>query len=186
MARWDATLAEICQLQTRIMEHAPHRDIGLVGNPGASEQAIEAAEQRIGRSLPPSYREFLRRHDGWPRFFEGATLLGTANLGLRLYEDLARAAWDAAETPVPDLGPELMSARRSSRVLIPFAVDLQATTLFAFNPAITEGDEYEVIAWINELGVRRESFASFLELVLDLCSSELEAHTAQGSHVLNA
>ncbi|MFE7168284.1 SMI1/KNR4 family protein [Streptomyces sp. NPDC057616] len=35
------------------------------GRPGADEEAIAAAEQRLGRRLPPSYREFLAVSDGW-------------------------------------------------------------------------------------------------------------------------
>jgi hypothetical protein len=179
MARWQTLLSEIRSVQAEIMRIAPHRDIGLEPNPPASLVAIAAAEKRIGRALPTSYREFLLQHDGWPRFFEGATLLGTANLGRRLYEDLVAAAFEAAETPVPDLGP--VSARPPARrILIPFGVDIQATTLFAFNPTTLSGDgEFEVIAWVNEIGVRRDSFEDFLELVLELCHAERTSRIEQ-------
>jgi hypothetical protein len=36
-----------------------------LGGPGADEAAIAAAEERLGRRLPPSYREFLAVSDGW-------------------------------------------------------------------------------------------------------------------------
>ncbi|MEU5633157.1 SMI1/KNR4 family protein [Streptomyces rishiriensis] len=36
-----------------------------LGRPGADESAIVAAEERLGRRLPPSYREFLAVSDGW-------------------------------------------------------------------------------------------------------------------------
>ncbi|MCM2424043.1 SMI1/KNR4 family protein [Streptomyces sp. RKAG293] len=36
-----------------------------LGGPGAAEAAIAAAEERLGRRLPPSYREFLAVSDGW-------------------------------------------------------------------------------------------------------------------------
>ncbi|MGW2068645.1 SMI1/KNR4 family protein [Streptomyces sp. NPDC001953] len=36
-----------------------------LGRPGAGEAAIVAAEERLGRRLPPSYREFLAVSDGW-------------------------------------------------------------------------------------------------------------------------
>lgn len=36
-----------------------------LGRPGADEAAIAAAEERLGRRLPPSYREFLAASDGW-------------------------------------------------------------------------------------------------------------------------
>jgi hypothetical protein len=176
MARWRTLLAEIRKIQSEIMWLAPHRDIGLEPNPKASLLAIAAAEERIGRALPASYREFLLEQDGWPRFFEGASLLGTANLGRRLYEDLAHAAFEAAETPVPELGP-INPLRPPRRVLVPFGVDIQATTLFAFNPTVaTPSGEFEVIAWVNEIGVRRDSFEGFLELVLEMCEAERENH----------
>lgn len=166
-------IEHILQLQTRIQQAAPFRDFGLKPNPRAAEPAILAAEARLARPLPPSYRAFLRRYDGWPRFFEGATLLGTANLGLRVYEDMVRAALEAAETPVPDVGPP---ARRRDRLppLIPFGADMQQTTVFAFDASSPEADgELSVIAWVNEIGVRRANFEDFLEMVVELCEAEL-------------
>ncbi|MER6320596.1 SMI1/KNR4 family protein [Streptomyces coelicoflavus] len=37
----------------------------VLGRDGAGEAAIVAAEKRLGRRLPPSYREFLAVSDGW-------------------------------------------------------------------------------------------------------------------------
>jgi hypothetical protein len=174
MRGWQALLLEIGQVHTEIMRLMPYRDVGLVPNPRASQAAIARAEQRVGRPLPPSYREFLAHSDGWPRFFEGASLLGTASLGKRCYATLAQAACDAAETPVPDLGPP-SRYRRTFEQLIAFGIDMQATTLFAFNPSLVRADgEYEVIAWINEIGLRRDSFEAFLEMVLELSQAELQ------------
>ena len=174
MPSWRELLRDIRHVQTEIMRTAPGRDAGLVPNPRASARAITSAEKRIGRPLPPAYREFLAEHDGWPRFFEGATLFGTANLGLRLYDQAIRAAFEAAETPVPDVGPPSRGSER--RVLIAFGADVQATTLFAFEGSCERADgELEVVAWINEIGVRRDSFESFLELVLELADAELHS-----------
>ncbi|MFD0339631.1 SMI1/KNR4 family protein [Streptomyces sp. NPDC127117] len=39
--------------------------VAPLGRPGADEAAIAAAEERLGRRLPPSYREFLSASDGW-------------------------------------------------------------------------------------------------------------------------
>ena len=174
MANFSTLLTRIKDTQTEILRAAPYRDISLVPNPGASAVAIAAVEERISHRLPPSYREFLAQHDGWPRFFEGATLLGTANLGKRMYEDMARAAFEAAETPVPHLAPP---SRAQRQPIVPFGIDLQGTTLFAFNPNVTRADgECEVVAWVNEIGVRRDTFSGFLEFVLDMCESELEGY----------
>lgn len=167
----DDLLCRIRETHTALSWLQPFRDLGLIANPAASAGAIAKVEERLGRKLPPSYSAFLRSHDGWPRFFDGASLLGTANLGLRCYEDLARAAFEAAETPIPDLGPP---TRPRARALIPFGADLEGTTLFAFNPAVVQADgEYEVIAWVNELGVRQPSFTAFLEWILELAQQEV-------------
>jgi hypothetical protein len=174
MANCTALLRKTKELQTEILRLAPYRDIGLVPNPGASQGAINAVEERIAHRLPPSYREFLALHDGWPRFFEGATLLGTANLGKRMYEDMARAVFEAAETPVPHLAPP---SRAERAPIVPFGIDLQGTTLFAFNPNVVRADgECEVVAWVNEVGVRSESFTDFLEFVVEMCESELAGY----------
>ena len=174
MANFSTLLTRIKDIQTEILRVAPYRDISLVPNPGASERAISAVEERISHRLSPSYREFLAVHDGWPRFFEGATLLGTANLGKRMYDDMARAAFEAAETPVPHLAPPSRSQRPP---VVPFGIDLQGTTLFAFNPTVTRADgECEVVAWVNEIGVRRDTFTGFLEFVIEMCEAELDGH----------
>ena len=172
MANFSILLTRIKDVQTEILRVAPYRDISLVPNPGASQLAIAAVEERISHPLPPSYRQFLAEHDGWPRFFEGATLLGTANLGKRMYEDMARAVFEAAETPVPHLAPP---SRVERAPIVPFGIDLQGTTLFAFNPNVTRSDgECEVVAWVNEIGVRRDTFSEFLEFIAEMCESELE------------
>lgn len=169
-------LIKIRETHTEISWLQPFRDLGLIPNPAASEVALKRAEKRLKHKLPPSYRAFLALHDGWPRFFDGASLLGTANLGHRKYEDLARAAFEAAETPLPELGPP---RRPRARNLIPFGADLDGTTLFAFNPAVTQSDgEYEVIAWVNELGVRHPSFSAFLDWILELGEQDLADLTA--------
>jgi len=174
MANFSSLLRRTKELQTEILRLAPYRDIGLVPNPSASQSAIAAVEERIGQRLPPSYREFLALHDGWPRFFEGATLLGTANLGKRMYEDMARAVFEAAETPVPHVGPP---SRAQRAPIVPFGIDLQGTTLFAFNPGVVRADgECEVVAWVNEVGVRSDSFTDFLEFVVEMCESELAGY----------
>ena len=177
MTAWLQNLARLRATHTEILRIAPFRDLGLVPNPGASRQAIQAAEERLGFALPPSYRAFLARHDGWPRFFEGASLLGTACLGNRVYDEFARAAFAAAETPEPELGPP--TRPRKLPRLLPFGVDLQSTTLFAFDTSARRADgECEIVAWVNELGVRSDDLPSFIELLLELSDHELEGHTA--------
>lgn len=39
---------------------------GWIGSPGATQAQLLEAERRLGRQLPPSYREFLQLTNGWP------------------------------------------------------------------------------------------------------------------------
>jgi hypothetical protein len=51
---------------------------------------------------------------------------------------------------------------------------LEHTTLFAFEASSIGADgEFPVIAWINEIGVRRANFEDFLEMVVELCEAEV-------------
>jgi hypothetical protein len=170
---WLDTLQTIRQLQSDLMRVMPHRDAGLVPNPAARPAAIRAAERRVGMPLPPSYRTFLERHDGWPRFFDGATLLGARDLGKKTYADLAQAAFEATETPVPADGPPSQRVKGRASDLLPFGIDPDGTTLFAFDPrARREDGEMPVVAWLQELGLRFDSFPAFLLAVVELCEAD--------------
>ena len=177
MPNFQRTLAKIRATQTEITWLRPQRDFGLTPYPGASDAAIRSAERRLHRSLPPSYRAFLALHDGWPRFFEGASLLGTAHLGRRVYTDAARVVFTSAGTPVPHLGPPELDSHR--RPPIPFGADPAGETIFAFNPDVVDcHGEYEVVCWVNEIGLRCRDFFDFLVTVSEHCVSELESLAA--------
>lgn len=149
------------------MRVAPYRDIGLVPNPRATEVDIAAAEARIGHTLPRSYRRFLSKHDGWPRFYEGATLLSASQLGHGLGKALSEAASCTVRFRTP--------ARTSPKSFVVFGVDPQQTTLFAFNTLKRYPDgEFEVIAWLNELGLKYRGFPEFLAGIEELCLAELD------------
>ena len=179
---WEATLQRIYWVQTELAELCPHREDGLVPNPPADPEGLARAERRIGWKLPPSYRAFLARFDGWNGFFDGATLLGTKDLGKSSYADLAQAAFEAAETPIPAGGPPSSRVRGYPGSLIPFGIDPEGTTLFAFDPeTVDESGEMNVVAWIHEFGIRRESFADFLTGVLELCEADRKSAKADAT-----
>lgn len=173
-AVWDETLRRIYWVQTELAELDPSRRDGLVPNAPADDDALARAERRIGRTLPPSYREFLSQHDGWSGFFDGAALLGTRDLGKASYADLAQAAFDAAETPVPDGGAPWSRVGGRPGDMIPFGIDPSGTMLFAFDPSTTDSrGEMAVVAWIHEIGIRSAGFPEFLDAVLELCEADL-------------
>ncbi|MCA9640391.1 MAG: SMI1/KNR4 family protein, partial [Myxococcales bacterium] len=94
-ATWRDLLRAIRGRQTELMRQRPWRDSGLVPNPSGREQQLADAEARLGRTLPPSYRAFLASHDGWPRFYEGAGLLGAKDLGKEKHLDLVTQTFES-------------------------------------------------------------------------------------------
>jgi hypothetical protein len=161
--RWRSVLAGIRAVQMEVKRLAPDRSIGLAGNPAAPESAIVVAELRLGRRLPPSYREFLAFSDGWPSFFERANLLGTGEIGRT---DFLGATGQLDAIPGR---------------LLPFGSDRAGTALFAFDTIHRLGDgEMPVVAWVGGLGFDCRCFTSFLATVLQLCRSELTALRATG------
>jgi len=169
----EETLQRIYWVQTELADLDPSRNDGLVPNAPADAEAIERAERRLGRTLPPSYRAFLARHDGWSRFFDGTTLLGTKDLGKASYADLAQAAFEAAETPIPDGGAPWSKVGGRPGDMIPFGIEPTGATLFAFDPSCTDADgEMAVVAWIHEIGLRSASFPEFLRAILELCEAD--------------
>jgi hypothetical protein len=160
-SRWQTLLGSIRAIQMELKRRQPQRPIGLSGNPAAPESAILVSELRLGRKLPPSYREFLAFSDGWTSFFNGVSLLGTAEIG-RL------ATLDAAY--------EQMLARGR---LLPFGVERSGASLFAFDTSVRLADgELGVVAWVGGLGIDCRCFTSFLATVLQLCRVELSTAKA--------
>lgn len=154
--RWQSLLSSIRAIQMELKRREPRREIGLAGNPSAPQSAIVVTELRLGRKLPPSYRDFLAFSDGWTNFFNGASLLGTGDLG-------RPGQLDANH------GRLLQRGR-----LLPFGADRTGASLFAFDTSMRLGDgELSVVAWVGGLGIDCRCFTSFLATVLQLCRAEL-------------
>src|SRR5262245_37569865 len=62
MQKWNTAL-----LGSTLREQLPAAAVqaGWLGKPGATQAEIAALEKRLGRTLPPSYREFLQFSNGW-------------------------------------------------------------------------------------------------------------------------
>jgi hypothetical protein len=173
MNDWRSTIEAIRRLSGELSRAEPHPHSELALPEGATLRAVAAVERRIRCRLPPSYRAFLHAHDGWPSFLAGAPLFGTRELGRGEDAAVARAVFGAYETPIPEIGPPARPRGRSD-AMIPFGMDPNGTTIFAWNPAVVrENGEMEVIVWVNGLGDRCEGFPAFLVLARDMIESEL-------------
>jgi SMI1 / KNR4 family (SUKH-1) len=159
--RWQPLFDEIRAQKLDLARLDPQRGAPPWPPPGASASALAAAERRLGRALPPSYRELLGQCDGVPGFYQGAGLLSTRHLARGTYVDLCRIVID-----VP--------------TLVPFGVDPAGETIFAWDPSEARGDgEIGVVVWMNEIGERLRDFPSFLELVRDMLAAELADRRAR-------
>jgi hypothetical protein len=180
MDDWKDTVWQIRRVKMELAKVDPDLGPAVAPHPGTSLRTISAVERKIRRRLPPSYRAFLTQHDGWPMFFQGASLLGSHDLHRASYASKTRTAFESYETPIPEIGPPARPEGRPD-AMIPFGIDAKASTIFAFNPAVVRPDgEMEVILWVNELGDRCESFADFLSMVLEMLRDEL----GERSHAL--
>jgi SMI1 / KNR4 family (SUKH-1) len=159
--RWQPLLAAIRAQKLALARLDPRAGMPVLPPAGASPSAIEAAERRLGRPLPPSYRELLAQHDGLPGFYLGAGLLGVRPLTRGTYVDLARLSIDVEHTAG----------------LVPFGVDSKGETFFAWDTARPRRDgEMEIVVWMNEIGERVACFPTFLELCLEMLSAEIAEH----------
>ena len=64
LLRWNGELLTSTPIDARVPEAAVRS--GWLGLPAATEEQIAHAEARLGTTLPPSYRAFLRVSNGWP------------------------------------------------------------------------------------------------------------------------
>jgi hypothetical protein len=73
-----------------------------------------------------------------------------------------------------DLGePGPVSATRRRPALVPFGIDSGAETIFAFDCSAPEG-EPGILIWVNEIGVRLDGFAAFLDFVTEMLQADVE------------
>jgi hypothetical protein len=161
---WRSLLHEIRAQKLSLARLDPRAGMPVMPPVGATPGAIVAAEQRLGRALPPSYRALLAEHDGLPQLYQGAGLLGARSLARGTYVELARLVIDEprdAGVPAPEL--------------FPFGIDTAGETIFAWDTGRARADgELEVVLWVNEIVERVDSFPAFLELVRDMLAAELD------------
>jgi hypothetical protein len=143
---------------------------GWLGYPGAEESAIAAAEERLGLTLPPSYRSFLRTSDGFRR-------AGVRDICPVHQIDRVKTMWpDRDWSQEPDIadakyfvyGPDQdpVNVRFSYLPECIAVSEYIEGDMYVLNPAVRFGDEWE--AWLLSSplpGANR--YRSFWELMVD-------------------
>ncbi|WP_437519808.1 SMI1/KNR4 family protein [Sorangium sp. So ce726] len=179
---WLESMHRIRALKLELARMDPRRGMPIAPPAGASEEAIAGVERRLGMALPPSYRELLSRHDGWPQLFAGASLLGVRALARGSYMDVGRMVLEHCDgeevrgAGERDGAPATVRGRYGARsALVPFGIDAAAETVFAWDPEVRTPDgELEIILWTNDVGLRLSGFPELLDMVKDMLAAELD------------
>ena len=133
-------------------------------HPTASEDEIGMVEARLGLSLPPSYRGFLKVSNGWPVM--GNPFSG----GLRPVEEIERfavrnQAWlDVIRRMPDDPNTEYVYPVGAETFEAAIEISHAAEGILLLNPAVVDG-EGEMEAWLfeAEMGIKR--YRSFWEMM---------------------
>lgn len=162
-------------------DESARRDRWL-GFPGASEERIAALEERLGRRLPPSYREFLAVSDGWRHAGGFITVLaGTAEA--RWHEDAYGLAETFEDFLDDDPSPEELRDVEAWRRGLQLDVESDATHV-VLDPG-DDGDEdgeWAVYSWASWRAAPPERFPDFAAFMRSMHREfhSLRARTADG------
>jgi hypothetical protein len=138
-----------------------------LGFPPASEERIAALEQRLGRRMPPSYREFLKVSDGWRHAGGFVSLLaGTADA--RWHDDESGLAVMFEEYLDEDSGPEERREADIWRRGLQLDVESDATYVLMDPADVDEDGEWAVYTWAGWKAAPPERHASFLAFMRDM------------------
>ncbi|MEV0280768.1 SMI1/KNR4 family protein [Streptomyces sp. NPDC050610] len=138
-----------------------------LGFPPASEERIAAVEERLGRRMPPSYREFLKVSDGWRHAGEFVWLLaGTEDA--HWHEDESGLAVILEEHLDEDAGPEERREVDIWRRGLQLDVESDATYVLLDPEDVDEAGEWAVYTWASWRADSPERHANFLEFMRDM------------------
>lgn len=143
----------------------------------ASEENIMQLEKTIGRSIPPSYRSFLRIHDGFPE------MDGEVNL-LRVADMISFFTMGAA-----DLLRKIAEATSKDFIqrCIVFGTSSLSTSAYLFDPEEQQSKgEWAVIEFDEEEGIEsvHVNFLAFLEKSVEEVR-DAKRETLQGNDILD-
>jgi hypothetical protein len=149
-------------------------EAGWLGFPGASEQQIQALEQRLGRALPLSYRAFLQLTNGWRRtspFIDHVWSTTEVDFFRVRHQDWIDALADSSSVVTPQEharygeGQDQLTFRMEYLHDVIQISDVGDATVYLLNPAVVS-PEGEWEAWLLASwspGVRR--YRSFWDLM---------------------
>ncbi|MFG2481901.1 SMI1/KNR4 family protein [Streptomyces virginiae] len=144
-------------------DEAARRDRWL-GFPPASEERIAAMEARLGRRMPPSYREFLQVSDGWRHAGNFIWLLaGTTDV--RRHDNESGLADMFEEYLDDDAGPDERRDADIWRRGLQLDVESDITHVLLDPEGVDEDGEWAVYTWASWRAEAPERHANFAEFM---------------------
>ncbi|MEU7203985.1 SMI1/KNR4 family protein [Streptomyces sp. NPDC045470] len=149
---------------TRSEEDEAARQTRWLGFPPASEERIAAMEERLGRRMPPSYREFLAVSDGWQH----------AGGFVRLLAGTADACWHNNESGLADIFEEYLDddagpdERREADIWrrgLQLDVESDITYVLLDPEDVDEDGEWAVYMWASWRAAAPGRYANFAEFM---------------------
>ncbi|MEU6087173.1 SMI1/KNR4 family protein [Streptomyces sp. NPDC047085] len=138
-----------------------------LGFPPASEERIGAMEERLGRRMPPSYREFLKVSDGW-RHAGGFVWLLAGTEGAHWHDNESGLADMFEEFLDEDAGPEERLEADIWRRGLQLDVESDVTHVLMDPEDVDENGEWAVYTWASWRAAPPERHPSFLEFMREM------------------
>ncbi|MER6416833.1 SMI1/KNR4 family protein [Streptomyces humidus] len=180
---WASSLSDD---ETRSEDDEAARRAGWLGFPPASEERIAAMEERLGRRMPPSYREFLKVSDGW-RHAGGFVWLLAGTEDARWHHDESGLTESFEEDLDEDAGPEERQEAGIWRRGLQLDVESDITYVLMDPEDVGEDGEWAVYTWSSWRAAPPERHANFLEFMREMHREFhcLRAHRADGEPVFD-
>ncbi|MEU1038466.1 SMI1/KNR4 family protein [Streptomyces sp. NPDC005907] len=155
-----------------------------LGFPPASEERIVAMEERLGRRMPPSYREFLKVSDGW-RHAGGFVWLLAGTADARWHRNESGLADMYEEYLDEDAGPEERREADIWRRGLQLDVESDITHVLLDPEDVDEDGEWAVYTWASWRAAPPERHANFHAFMRDMHREfhSLRAHRYDGEPV---
>ncbi|MEY2241709.1 SMI1/KNR4 family protein [Streptomyces sp. BF23-18] len=153
--------------EPRSEEEETARQARWLGFPPASEERIAAMEARLGRRMPPSYREFLKVSDGW-RHAGGFVWLLAGTQDASWHDDASGLGDSFEEYLDEDAGPEERREVDIWRRGLQLDVESDATYVLMDPEDVDENGEWAVYTWAGWRAAPPERHADFLAFMREM------------------
>jgi hypothetical protein len=181
LLKWSGEWADSLEGESEDEDREAARQPRWLGFPPASEERIRAMEARLGRRMPPSYREFLAVTDGW-RHAGGFVWLLAGTEEARWYEDEAGLADIFGEHLAEDATPEERREVDIWRNGLQLDVESDVVQVLMDPEDVDEHGEWPVYTWAGWRAAPPERHANFREFMCAMYREfhHLRAHDADG------